>query len=320
VHTNAATYDDRKLKNYVRMYGNYYYHKECIHFHSDTFLVEDLGDGSERVTEKNNEMYVNKPCPYPPIHHDELVEQSKKKVDHNLDKVKSLGYYSDWVAYAETTSSNNNLFTFFNSTWKVPEVPKSKGPLGLSSVYIFNGLEDGAGHKGNASLILQPVLSYGKSGCILSPTNWAKWNLVSYLVSGSGRAHCGKRIEVQVGDEVVGTMVNTGSNNWEVNSIHVESNEKSTYIGKLASDKTIDAAYITLEGMIIYSCDTFPNGSTTFFNNQLKYDSSGSNNNNNGGDGIIVQNPKWTSIVRHNECNQNVIIDERSGNVTLVYK
>ena len=73
----------------------------------------------------------------------------------------------------------------------------------MSSIYLFNGLEDGAGHAGNASLILQPVLSYGKSGCILSPTNWGQWNLVSYLVSGSGR---GKRIKVD-GDDIVGTMI-----------------------------------------------------------------------------------------------------------------
>ena len=55
---------------------------------------------------------------------------------------------------AETTK----LFSQMSSVWTVPPAPKTAGPTGLASIYIFNGLEDGGGIHGAASLILQPVL------------------------------------------------------------------------------------------------------------------------------------------------------------------
>ena len=87
--------------------------------------------------------------------------------------------------------------------------PESKGPAGLSSTYIFNGLEDGGGHHGSATLILQPVLQYGKSGCLVNPALWHSWHLGAYLVDGSGRAHCGPHIAVSTGQTVVGTATST---------------------------------------------------------------------------------------------------------------
>ena len=144
------------LVGYVQMHDNYYYHMSCVHIYDSKFSVESLEGGYERVVQSNGQTLTNGPCPYPRIH------ASKIKFD-NVDKdprgstngSKQLGYYSDWVAYAKTTTGSKNVFTFFNSTWKVPPTPSSRGPLGLSSIYLFNGLEDGAGHAGNASLILQ---------------------------------------------------------------------------------------------------------------------------------------------------------------------
>tara|TARA_B110000285_G_C14941517_1_gene522246 strand:- start:495 stop:653 length:159 start_codon:yes stop_codon:yes gene_type:complete len=45
-------------------------------------------------------------------------------------------------------------FSEMTSVWQVPPNPKTTGPAGMSSVYIFNGLEDGGGVHGSASLIL----------------------------------------------------------------------------------------------------------------------------------------------------------------------
>ena len=111
-------------------------------------------------------------------------------------------------------------------------------------------------------------------------------------------------------------MINKGNNNWEVDAIRVKTNEKSSYISQLPVDKTIDAAYITLEGMIIYGCNAFPNGSTTFFNNQLKTTSSITSNTING----MEEETNWVKIIKHNECKQNVLINNQEGNVTIVYK
>jgi len=49
--------------------------------------------------------------------------------------------------YAETTDVKNK-YSEMSSKWVVPPNPKTTGPAGLSSVYIFNGLEDGAGVHG----------------------------------------------------------------------------------------------------------------------------------------------------------------------------
>ena len=74
------------------------------------------------------------------------------------------GYYSGWVAYTESTAPSGGYIAMA-SAWDVPGKPASQGPappLISSSIYLFNGLEDGGGVPGKASLILQPVLSYVK--------------------------------------------------------------------------------------------------------------------------------------------------------------
>ena len=126
----------------------------------------------------------------------EIREEAKKKQSfwHAMKCVLFLsllfpivsGYYSDWSVYAQTVSSNG--YTYMSSTFTVPSKPENHGPAKQSSVYIFNGLEDGSGVHGKASVILQPVLQYGKSGCLLNPLKWDSWYASSYVVDGSGRA------------------------------------------------------------------------------------------------------------------------------------
>jgi len=221
----------------------------------------------------------------------------------------SLGYYSDWVAYASAADTVRG-YSSLSSIWKVPPAPKSRGPAGLSSIYIFNGLEDGNGHWGSASLILQPVLSYGKSGCVLNPLYWGRWNFLSFLVSGSGRAHCGKRIGVREGDELVGTMskVGGGNNTWLTTSTLSRTNESSTYQSDLGEDKKIDAAYLTMEGMILYSCAAYPGGNGTTFTDNILVD----------GRKNVVERIKWEPIVKHSECKQGVQF-AGNGDVSLLY-
>jgi hypothetical protein len=185
------------------------------------------------------------------------------------------------------------------SKWKVPPAPASRGPFGLSSVYLFNGLEDGGGHHGNASLILQPVLQFGKSGCLLNPTQWGSWHAGSYLVDGNGRAHCGKNFQVEENETVIGTMEQTSSesNTWTVSMTAESNNQTSTYASTLNS-KVLNAAYLTLEGMIIYNCKIYPNGGGTTFDDVRLMTK----------DGGAVQSPTWTPEIRHSECGQAVSV------------
>jgi hypothetical protein len=134
------------------------------------------------------------------------------------------------------------------------------------------------------------------------------WHLTSYLVDGNGRAHCGKRIKVHPGEEVFGGMelTDASTNTWTVTSTRLNNNDTSTFTASLG-DKKIDAAYLTVEGMIIYGCSAYPsNDGVNFYNNTLKL-----------GDGSSVS-PSWVSEVRHSECDQHITVGE-NGDCKLNY-
>ena len=89
-------------------------------------------------------------------------------------------------------------------------------------------------------------------------------------------------------------------------STRLKNGDTSTYSASL-NDKMIDAAYLTLEGMVIYHCSAYPtNDGVNFYNNTLKL-----------GDGTPVS-PKWTSEVRHDECDQHVTAGD-NGDCKLNY-
>ena len=134
-----------------------------------------------------------------------------------------------------------------------------------------------------------------------------------YLVDGNGRAHCGPHIAVSTGQTVVGEMANVGNNTWKVTAIAVGqnggANQTSTYTGALGN-VTIDAAYLTLEGMVIYSCQAYPAGGGTKFRDIVLETATGPSR------GAL----QWTPELRHTDCGQKVTVNSPSGDaVTLVY-
>jgi len=155
------------------------YHRSCIHHHDEEFHV-DLIDGGSMVTTDEGSEWL------PECQHKPKMKEAPK-----------VSYYSGWSNYAQQASSKN--YSKMSSVWNVPPAPTYDGPGDLSSVYLFNGLEDGDGIHGTSTFIIQPVLQWGKSGCLIDPLLWEKWHLTSYLVAG-GRAHCGGRIRVYTGE------------------------------------------------------------------------------------------------------------------------
>ena len=285
--------------DYVSMPDGFRYHKSCVHHHGKglTFAAERLPGGFTRVVGDNGKTDLLPECPY------ERVPTSKPTNPANPES-----YYSDWSVYAQTAGPK---FNFMTSEWVVPPAPKSRGPLGLSSVYLFNGLEDGGGVHGAASLILQPVLLFGKSGCLLNPASWGQWHIGSYLVDGNGRAHCGKHIPVSPNQTIIGTMTEQGNNTWSVEAIAVgqdgKENQTSSYVGKLG-DKHINAAYLTLEGMVIYNCATYPPSNGITFKNVVLGTETG---------GIEKKN-SWTGEIRHSECGQQAKVESADGRVVAL--
>jgi len=99
------------------------------------------------------------------------------------------------------------------------------------------------------------------------------------------------------------------SNTWEVvsNTMGRKKNSTSKYSASLG-DVTINAAYATVEGMIIYDCHAYPtNQGINFTQNVLKL-----------GDDKTAITPVWTPEIRHTECGQKVTSGP-NGDVYLHY-
>jgi hypothetical protein len=263
--------EEVKANEWILMPDGREYHESCVHHHETNFDIEQTLE----------------PCPY----------QSRSG---------NLGYYSDWSVYAKAVEVQDH-FSSLTATWTVPQAPSSSGPAGMSSIYYFPGLEDGSGVHGNATFILQPVLQYGKSGCVIDPLLWHQWHLSAYLVDGNGRAHCGPRLKVSPGEQVLG-RIDQDQDTWTVKAVRLKTNETSTYSTKTLNEKVVDAAYMTLEGMIIYGCDAFPSGGgITFTDISAKSGKAGLN-----------VDLKWQGVIRHSECKQKVDLLS-DGDVRLEY-
>ena len=174
------------------------YHSDCIHQYDTDFHVEaDTG----RVVFADGHSVLHTACSHrprpapvndaaamragytgPDLNRDAaLAADASRGINADPDRATpGLGrYYSGWSLYAGHT--HPAAIGALSSVWRVPAKPKSAGPappLVASSVYIFNGLEDGTGHGGNATLVLQPVLQYG---CVPSSCGF----------DGSGGPPCG---------------------------------------------------------------------------------------------------------------------------------
>mmetsp|Transcript_38841 Transcript_38841/g.101589 ORF Transcript_38841/g.101589 Transcript_38841/m.101589 type:complete len:276 (-) Transcript_38841:237-1064(-) len=203
------------------------------------------------------------------------------------DSKANVGYYSSWIV--DTVSLHPSI-GMMATNWTVPTAPESRGPVpGMSSVYLFNGLEDGTNHH-DSTFILQPVLSYGKSGCILNPL--AGWRFTAFYVTGSGRAYCGKVIEVEEGDTLQGRMTKSGDS-W---TIEADAGAKGVSSHTVSGGLAVTAAYITIEGMVIYNCKALPKDDLVFSANVLS-DIQGK-----------ALEPKWQTEIRHGECKPAVSV------------
>lgn len=268
--------------------GTWLVHQDCVHRMDADFHVESLPGRDRLSRSRAHDPEDILSCPHAP----RWLNATRPN------------YYSDWVAFAHYTFPSG--FGYMSSDWTVPEPPKSTGPVsGMSSVYFFNGLEDSGGKPGTATYILQPVLSYGKSGCIIDPLLFFEWHLVSFYVTSAGRAYCGPRLAVKVGERVRGAMrLGDDGTTWTVESTRLESNQSSTHSVNL-NGKIADTAYLTLETMVNYGCNAFPTGgSLTFANNKL------------ADKAFHAVVPAWSKKVNHSECNQEVVASA-DGSVTI---
>jgi len=244
------------------------YDEQCIHRLEEHHTVITTEHGDTVVNTNTGERVVLPPC-------------ASKATSPGV------GYYSDWVV---DTVSRHPSIGRMATNWTVPAAPESRGPVpGMSSVYLFNGLEDGS-NRHDSTFILQPVLSYGKSGCILNPL--AGWRFTAFQVTKAGRAYCGKVIEVEEGDVLQGRMTRTGDT-W---IIEADAGAKGVSSHSVTDDFEATTAYITVEGMIIYNCKALPKEDLLFSANVLS-----------DGQGKALE-PQWKTEIYHQECKPAVTL------------
>jgi hypothetical protein len=219
-------------------------------------------NGNLEVQHLNGSGYTIPACPYPTLHKKDLKRLHAKD--------------TGWIEYG---SFDGQDFDTFNGYWPVPTAPSaSDGQI----VYIFTGLENGAGDE-----IIQPVLQWGTT-----PAGGGNyWALASWWVTSFGQALWSSLVQTQAGATVYGTMKMTSPGNWTIVS-NVQGGQSTTL--KVGNVDPQAMSTVTLECYQMTGCTDYPaSGSTTFTGLSLT-------------DGGSPVSPTWTPNVDFTTCNENV--------------
>lgn len=249
----AATYyynmpimptDAELTENWSEMPDGKFYHNSCIHNHGTEFHADRSNEGTHVVTENGSEWMAD--CEHKPF---------TKPVDTGFGKPFS------GLSISTEQSSPEGRYAEFKSEWVVPPNPKDDGPGNVTTIFLFNSLEDGGSKYTDSTVKLQPVLQWGQSACLKDPITAEAWNIITYLTAG-GRVHCGARVSAVAGHTVVGLMKESEikAGDWEVvaHTIESEKKVKSRYSLRLPKADVVDAAYIGIELEKLYTCNSYP--------------------------------------------------------------
>ena len=102
------------------------------------------------------------------------------------------------------------------------------------------------------------------------------------------------------------TQTDAASNTWAV--LASANGMVSSFTISLPASKMLDSAYVTLEGMVIYNCATYPRGGGVSFTNIGVANEKGR-----------IPNPVWKPEIRHSECQQEVSVTS-SDEVKLIWQ
>ena len=133
-------------------------HKKCVvaldeEFTYDNGLIK-TASGKHILADDNETNYF---CAKNSLNNNRRWRYLKEESNYTVYDDNNYSYYSGWVAYAGYTHAHE--FDSFSSIFTVPPAPPATKHI--THLFFFNGIEDNAG----PSLILQPVLQYGSSGC-----------------------------------------------------------------------------------------------------------------------------------------------------------
>ena len=100
-------------------------------------------------------------------------------------------------------------------------------------------------------------------------------------------------------------------NEWTVTSIRDSNGERSEQSVHFGPEIAVNAAYLTLEGMLIQDCKHQPQEGRVVFEKNVVKDGRGNV--------MSEDDQEWIPEVRHHECNQKVDLDKNTGDVELTW-
>ena len=130
-------------------------------------------------------------------------------------------------------------------------------------------------------------------------------------MNAAGRAYCGPNLgPLDEGERLAGamTLVDAATNTWEVASTRLATGEASVETAALGDGVRVDAAYLTLEMMVVYGCDAYPASGSQAFDATALADV--------GGAPVAAA---WKKEVYYTECAQDVSITDADDPVTITW-
>ena len=165
------------------------------------------------------------------------------------DLVPSLG--TGWIVYASWSNNTGHPVSKFISRWVVPPPPSSSDG---QTIFLFNGIQ-------NSTMIYQPVLQWGPSAA----GGGNSWTVASWYADGQGGvAFHSNLVSVNPGDELIGLITQTGSQN-DLFSYNCEFDGIANTGLPIANVQELTWCIETLEAYGLQKCSDYPDTNFTAF-------------------------------------------------------
>jgi hypothetical protein len=212
-----------------------------------------------------------------------------------------------WIEYSQWTNNTGQPIVFFSTKWVVPPPPASDNN---QTIFLYNGLMQGA----NGNNILQPVLQWGFSG----GGGGKFWSILNWFVEGQVAMPMNPdAIQVNPGDVLQGVMAMTS-----------QSGSEFSYTASFVGFPSLTVAATDIDEMT-YACETLEcyNGNyvtplaecsdypdtqyTEMFDIEIRTGTPGSN----GTDAAI----DWSPVTKFSDCGQGCVIGSNASPGGIVY-
>jgi len=220
--------------------------KRCVHEVPNGAHIEELNDGSVKITEPNGKILdpFSRDCPFK-----QLLRNSQKRQD-----------YDGWLAY--TTFHYPDGIDSFLGYFSVPNNPQNTPEV----LYLFTGLQNVdwipiVDPTPAIFDIIQPVLQY--------PGDSNDWGVRSWYVTLDTGVVVSSEIGVSSGDNLFGNMTRLSGSTWYIGGTSSQTGQTSSITLTKNRLSIQPWAYNTAEGYGVGDCSYEPTDACVFTKLQL---------------------------------------------------